>query len=157
MAGSLEESVNALEASVMLLQDTVELLKTNSHKSTSLTSNLLHSKRIFQLVPEYDVQRAKLDLIEDVDPLVSKLSGKLDKSLNKLERERSALQQTFELNKLRLNNKYDDGNDQDPDMSTEPVVMVSSTNEELEELKQLKQEKEKLLEQIQAIKESRSN
>lgn len=84
MAGSLEESVNALEASVMLLQDTVELLKSNSHRSTSLTSNLLHSKRIFQLVPEYDVQRAKLDLIEDVDPLVSKLSGKLDKSLNKL-------------------------------------------------------------------------
>ena len=55
------------------------------------------------------------------------------------------LQQSCELNELRLNNTHTTGQEGDVDMSSDNlVVMASSTNEELETLKQLKTTKREL-------------
>ncbi|AET39235.1 Spc19p Ecym_4158 [Eremothecium cymbalariae DBVPG len=152
MDGSLNQSCLALQNSVNLLQGTLERLKEQGKHSKRLTTTLLQSKRVFELLSEYDLQRARLDLIEDVEPVVDKLCNKLEKSLNKLERERSTLQQTYELNQLRLNNRFGSGGGRVSKIQKYPVVMGTSTNEELERLRELKSRKEALEYQIQELK-----
>lgn len=143
----LERSVESLETTVGLLKGSVETLEKNAKPNVYLTQTMLQSKRVFELMLEYDVQRAKLDLIEEVEPLVTTLRDKLDKSINRMRRELDTLQQTYELNKLRLTkNSTSTGGykNMDFDVSTDAVIVASSTNEELEELKKLKQQKEAL-------------
>lgn len=150
MSDALERSADSLESTVGLFKGSVETLKKNSRPNTYLTQTMLKSRRVFELVLEYDVQRAKLDLIEEVEPLVSVLQDKLGKSLNKMRRELDTLQQTYELNKLRLNKKsYTDF-----DVSTDVVIMGSTTNEELEELKKLKQQKEMLQKKLELLRQN---
>ncbi|EJS42359.1 spc19p [Saccharomyces arboricola H-6] len=168
MTDALEQSVLALEKTVSVLKDSVESLKHANEPSTNLSSTMLHTKRVFRLVPEYDVERSKLDLIEEVEPLVRTLGDKLRKSMGRMQRELDTLKQTYELNDLRLKkniNMEDDGNglnsseagreDEggDADVSTDVVMMASSTNEELEELKKLKGIKKQLENKLQILKQ----
>ncbi|CAR24123.1 Spc19p [Lachancea thermotolerans CBS 6340] len=151
MTESLSQCCDALESAVELLSGTVSKLENQSNLSNQLTMSLLQPRRVFELIPEYDIQRAKLDLIEEVEPLVKSLSGKLSKSLVKLERERDTLQQTLELNSLRLNNQFSGEEMSDPDVSSDLVIMTSSTTEELDQLKKLKAQKAQLISSIQEI------
>ncbi|CAI4055671.1 hypothetical protein N7582_000399 [Saccharomyces uvarum] len=168
MADALEQSVLALESTLSVLKDSVESLKHANEPSTNLASTMLQTKRVFRLVPEYDVERSKLDLIEEVEPLVRTLGDKLRKSMGRMQRELDTLQQTYELNDLRLKkninmgeendglNNSDMGRDDgggDADVSTDVVMMASSTNEELEELKKLKEKKKQLQEELQTLKQ----
>lgn len=152
MDQSLLDGVEALTASVDNMETCLRNTKTTTESSTKLATNMLPCNRVFQLVSEYDMQRARLDLMEEIEPLLQKLYSKLEKGLGKLERERATLSQTFELNKLRLNNHgaapLTDGivNDR-----SDPVVIVSSTHEELERLKELKNRKEELLDKIRQL------
>ncbi|AAS54386.1 AGL105Wp [Eremothecium gossypii ATCC 10895] len=143
---SLDESCVALESSVKLLGKTLERLAEQGEHSRRLTSTLLRSKRVFELVSEYDLQRARLDVIEEVEPVVEKLCSKLEKSLNKLERERATLQQTYELNQLRLNNRLAGSG------GRRPVVMGTSTTEELGRLREAKQRKAALEREIAEVR-----
>ncbi|AMD21108.1 HEL173Cp [Eremothecium sinecaudum] len=157
MGDSLQLSCLALENSVGILQGTLDRLKQQGTHSTRLRNTLLEPKRVFELVSEYDLQRARLDLIEDVEPVVDKLCSKLEKSLNKLERERSTLQQTYELNQLRLNNKFSTASRRFGGSKRFPVVMGTTTKEELDRLRQLKSRKQALareLEELQAQEDS---
>lgn len=151
MTESLSQCCDVLESAVELLSGTVSKLENQSNLSNQLTMSLLQPRRVFELIPEYDIQRAKLDLIEEVEPLVKSLSGKLSKSLVKLERERDTLQQTLELNSLRLNNQFSGEEMSDPDVSSDLVIMTSSTTEELDQLKKLKAQKAQLISSIQEI------
>ncbi|CCC68381.1 hypothetical protein NCAS_0B02970 [Naumovozyma castellii] len=145
MSEVLDESVECFQDMISQLQGSVDTLKSNSEENNYLTETMLQSRRVFELVPEYDVQRAKLSLIEEVDPVVKTLEEKLRKSLSKMQRELETLQQSCELNELRLNNTHTTGQEGDVDMSSDNlVVMASSTNEELETLKQLKTTKREL-------------
>ncbi|CAI7205515.1 CGH_3_collapsed_G0010440.mRNA.1.CDS.1 [Saccharomyces cerevisiae] len=141
MTDALEQSVLALEGTVSVLKDSVESLKCANEPSTNLASTMLQTKRVFRLVPEYDVERSKLDLIEEVEPL-----------------------QTYELNDLRLKKNIsmdDDDALNSPDMGQEyegrdaddVVMMASSTNEELEELKKLKEKKKQLENKLEILKQ----
>ncbi|AGO13764.1 AaceriAGL105Wp [[Ashbya] aceris (nom. inval.)] len=143
---SLDQSCVALENSVKLLGNTLERLAEQGEHSRRLTSTLLRSKRVFELVSEYDLQRARLDVIEEVEPVVEKLCSKLEKSLNKLERERATLQQTYELNQLRLNNRLAGSS------SRRPVVMGTSTAEELGRLREAKQRKAALERELAEVR-----
>ncbi|CUS22139.1 LAQU0S04e09076g1_1 [Lachancea quebecensis] len=154
MTESLSQCCDALESAVGLLSGTVSKLQKQSNFSNQLTMSLLQPRRVFELIPEYDIQRAKLDLIEEVEPLVKSLNEKLSKSLVKLERERDTLQQTLELNSLRLNNKFSGEEMSDPDISSDLVIMTSSTTEELDQLKKLKAQKAQLVKSIQDIQNS---
>ncbi|GAV52912.1 hypothetical protein ZYGR_0AI01940 [Zygosaccharomyces rouxii] len=156
MAESLERSVGCLEASNELLRRTVTKLQDNAESNNFLAQTMLNCKRVFELVPEYDVHKAKLDLIEEVEPLVRTLEEKLDKSTVRMTRELDTLQQTYELNKLRLSKSRDveDGNEMD--VSTDAVIMTSSTNEELAQLKDLKSRKMELQSRLQMLRESKS-
>lgn len=149
MDRALSDSVEALNACVSKMDNCLNTTRQTTYNSTKLASTLLQSKRVFQLVSEYDVQRARLDLMEDIEPLLQKLYGKLEKGLNKLERERATLHQTFELNKLRLNNQ--ETHPFVEFMKSDPVVIVSSSPEELERLKELKNHKEALLNKIHQL------
>ncbi|CAI4038075.1 hypothetical protein SMKI_04G4150 [Saccharomyces mikatae IFO 1815] len=167
MTDALEQSVFALERTVLVLKDSIESLKHANEPSTNLASTMLQTKRVFRLVPEYDVERSKLDLIEEVEPLVRTLGDKLRKSMSKMQRELDTLQQTYELNDLRLKKNIsmnDDGilhssdmghedDGKDADISTDVVMMASSTNEELEELKKLKERKKQLEIKLQILKQ----
>ncbi|SCV04029.1 LANO_0G07712g1_1 [Lachancea nothofagi CBS 11611] len=157
MAESLAQCVDSLELSVQCLEKTVGRLNNESQSSNYLTTGLLQSRRVFELVPEYDVQRAKLDLIEEVEPLIKNLNSKLVKNLSKLERERDNLQQTLELNALRLKNRFNGEDFREADMSSDLVIMTSSTSEELEQLKQLKVQKTELLESIRLLRDTMKN
>lgn len=159
MSDALERSADSLENTVELLKGSVETLKKNSRPNTYLTQTMLKSRRVFELVLEYDVQRAKLDLIEEVEPLVSVLQEKLGKSLSRKKRELDTLQQTYELNKLRLNKNSNGGTSLYPefDVSTDVVIMGSSTNEELEELKKLKQQKETLRKKLEELRQTETH
>ncbi|SCU96719.1 LAFA_0G07734g1_1 [Lachancea sp. 'fantastica'] len=160
MADSLSQCVDALQSSVRCLEETVVTLGKESRTSNYLSKSLLQSRRVFELVPEYDVQRAKLDLIEEIEPLVNNLSSKVTKNLLKLERERDNLQQTLELNALKIKNRYSgegdgqgDGDGDEDDVfgqnaGSDVVIMTSSTPEELKQLKELKAQKAQLLERI---------
>lgn len=166
MTDALEQSVLALERTVSVLKDSVESLKRSNEPSTNLASTMLQTKRVFRLVPEYDVERSKLDLIEEVEPLVRTLGDKLRKSMGRMQRELDTLQQTYELNDLRLKKNINMENDNDvlnnpevsredegrDDVSTDVVMMASSTNEELEELKKLKEKKKQLENKLQMLK-----
>ncbi|CAI5032165.1 ATV_HP_G0015040.mRNA.1.CDS.1 [Saccharomyces cerevisiae] len=124
---------------------------------------MLQNQKVFRLVPEYDVERSKLDLIEEVEPLVRTLGDKLRKSMGRMQRELDALQQTYELNDLRLKKNIsmdDDDALNSPDMgqkyegrdADDVVMMASSTNEELEELKKLKKKKKQLENKLEILK-----
>ncbi|AJV00711.1 Spc19p [Saccharomyces cerevisiae YJM1387] len=164
MTDALEQSVLALEGTVSVLKDSVESLKCANESSTNLASTMLQTKRVFRLVPEYDVERSKLDLIEEVEPLVRTLGDKLRKSMGRMQRELDTLQQTYELNDLRLKKNIsmdDDDALNSPDMGQEyegrdaddVVMMASSTNEELEELKKLKEKKKQLENKLEILKQ----
>lgn len=149
MEKALSDTVKTLTTCVNDMDHCLEVSKMSTASSTTLARTMLQSKRVFQLVSEYDVQRARLDLMEDIEPLLQKLYGKLEKSLNKLERETLTLQQTFELNKLRLNNQ--ETSPLADSSKSDLVVMASSTQEELECLKQLKSRKEELIRKIELL------
>ncbi|SJM83503.1 related to DASH complex subunit SPC19 [Zygosaccharomyces bailii] len=150
MAESLTCSVNYLENSNKLLRESVKQLKKNGESNNFLAQTMLDCKRVFELVPEYDVHKAKLDLIEEVEPLVRTLEEKLDRSVVRMKRELETLQQTCELNKLRLS-KSRDMDSTDLELSTDAVVITSSTNEELEQLKILKAKKLLLQEELERL------
>lgn len=151
MAEALECSVAFLENSNRLLRESVEKLKENSNSNNFLAQTMLDCKRVFELVPEYDVHKAKLDLIEEVEPLVRTLEEKLDRSAVRMKRELDTLQQTCELNKLRLSKSRDVEN-ADIDVSTDAVIMTSSTNEELAQLKDLKTRKLELQKKLEKLR-----
>lgn len=151
MTESLQQSVESLEDTIVILRNSVAKLEKNSQSNNHLTQTMLKSKRVFELVPEYDVQEAKLDLIEEVEPLVKTLEDKLEKSMVRMKREADTLQQTYELNKLRLNKDVSQRGDND--ISMDVVVMASSTNEELEELKMLKAKKERLQHRLEILRQ----
>ncbi|GCF01446.1 DASH complex subunit spc19 [Zygosaccharomyces mellis] len=156
MAESLEQSVGCLEASNDLLRKTVTKLQDNAESNNFLAQIMLECKRVFELVPEYDVHKAKLDLIEEVEPLVRTLEEKLDKSTVRMTRELDTLQQTYELNKLRLSKSRDAETGNEMDVSTDAVIMTSSTNEELAQLKDLKSRKMELQNRLQMLRELES-
>ena len=103
-------------------------------------------------------------MIEEVEPLVRTLGDKLRKSMGRMQRELDTLQQTYELNDLRLKKNIsmdDDDALNSPDMGQEyegrdaddVVMMASSTNEELEELKKLKEKKKQLENKLEILKQ----
>ncbi|QLG73943.1 hypothetical protein HG535_0F04550 [Zygotorulaspora mrakii] len=151
MTDSLQRSMACLEDTITILENSVSKLASNSKPNDYLTQTMLSSRRVFELVPEYDVQEAKLDLIEEVEPLVKTLEDKLEKSVVKMKRELDTLRQTYELNRLRLDKTLNSKTD--IDVSTDVVIMASSTNEELEELKMLKAKKENLQRKLQLLRE----
>ncbi|CCF56920.1 hypothetical protein KAFR_0B06230 [Kazachstania africana CBS 2517] len=155
MAEALESSVVSLESTISLLQDSIETLKTDSKDNNYLTDTMLRCNQVFELIPEFDIERARNDLNEEVEPLIRTLQEKLKKSLSKMTRELDTLKQTFELNQLRLNNtatnNETDLSSDDINVSTDDVVMASSTNEELEELKRLRLKREELQERLNQL------
>ncbi|KAH3902069.1 Spc19p SCDLUD_001880 [Saccharomycodes ludwigii] len=140
----LSKCLESLTATVTTLKN----LETSIQNDKCFMAYKTH--RVFQLLPEFDVHKAKLDAIETIDPLVNKIESKIEQALNRLERERITLQQTYELNKLRTNTNTKN-NDPGSNNIANTVIMSSSTPQELAKLKELKAEREKLLKDLQDL------
>lgn len=147
---SLEQCVNSLEAIVHQLDGSVSRLARNGEASNELCEGILKIKRVFELVPEYDVENARLALFEEVDPMVKTLGDKIEKALIRKRRELENLRQTSELNSLRLSGDLyfsETGIDnQDMDVSTDAIAIASATDAELDELRALKARRAELQE-----------
>ncbi|CAG59132.1 uncharacterized protein GVI51_F05093 [Nakaseomyces glabratus] len=147
---SLEQCVNSLEAIVHQLDGSVSRLARNGEASNELCEGILKIKRVFELVPEYDVESARLALFEEVDPMVKTLGDKIEKALIRKRRELENLRQTSELNSLRLSGDLyfsETGIDnQDMDVSTDAIAIASATDAELDELRALKARRAELQE-----------
>ncbi|XDT39952.1 Spc19 [Nakaseomyces glabratus] len=147
---SLEQCVNSLEAIVHQLDGSVSRLARNGEASNELCEGILKIKRVFELVPEYDVESARLALFEEVDPMVKTLGDKIEKALIRKRRELENLRQTSELNSLRLSGDLyfsETGIDnQDMDVSTDAIAIASATDAELDELRALKAQRAELQE-----------
>ncbi|KAI8387779.1 Spc19 [Nakaseomyces glabratus] len=150
---SLEQCVNSLEAIVHQLDGSVSRLARNGEASNELCEGILKIKRVFELVPEYDVESARLALFEEVDPMVKTLGDKIEKALIRKRRELENLRQTSELNSLRLSGDLyfsETGIDnQDMDVSTDAIAIASATDAELDELRALKARRAELQELLE--------
>ncbi|KAG0670649.1 DASH complex subunit spc19 [Maudiozyma exigua] len=161
MSEALEESIWHLQEINGLLESSVNQLVEDSNTNNDLTRTMLRCKQVYELVPEFDIERARIDLNEEVEPIIEALSDKLKETLNRRAIDLNTLKQKYELNKLKINNGYTeqsftgsvgDGTE-DGENSADVVVMGSTTNEELQELKQLRQRKDELQRKLQELKE----
>ncbi|GMM56400.1 Spc19 protein [Maudiozyma humilis] len=155
MKDPLQESLWHLQEINALLEESVEQLETESKQNNDLTDTMLRFKQVYELMPEFDIERARIDLNEELEPLIQLLKDKLKESLNRHAIDLNTLKQKYELNKLTLNNglNSDPMSSQDIDESTDVVVMGSTTNEELEELRELKKKKEALQKKLDALRQ----
>ncbi|SMN20881.1 similar to Saccharomyces cerevisiae YDR201W SPC19 Essential subunit of the Dam1 complex (aka DASH complex) [Maudiozyma saulgeensis] len=158
MDDPLEESLWHLQEINELLESSVHQLQEDSKQNDDLTKTMLRFKQVYELVPEFDIERARIDLNEEVEPIIHALGDKLKETLNRRAIDLNTLKQKYELNKLKLNNNYNNQsveNDDSMDNSNESggvVVMGSTTNEELEELKQLRVKKDELQKRLNELK-----
>lgn len=160
MSEALEESIWHLQEINELLESSVKQLVEDSNTNNDLTRTMLRCKQVYELVPEFDIERARIDLNEEVEPIIEALRDKLKETLNRRAIDLNTLKQKYELNKLKINNGYteqsftgytgDTGEDETNE--TDVVVMGSTTNEELQELKQLRQRKDELQKTLQELK-----
>lgn len=160
MSEALEESIWHLQEINGLLESSVNQLVEDSNTNNDLTRTMLRCKQVYELVPEFDIERARIDLNEEVEPIIEALSDKLKETLNRRAIDLNTLKQKYELNKLKINNGYTEqsfagsaGNStEDGENGADVVVMGSTTNEELQELKQLRQRKDELQRKLQELK-----
>lgn len=147
---SLEDCVVYLGNAVELVRESVVRLGEESQQSNNLCQGI-QVNRVFELVPEYDVESARLALFEEVDPMVKTLGDKVEKALVRKRRELENLRQTVELNKLRLSGSdmYVNDGGEDMDVSTDAVAIASATDAELDELRALKARRAELQEMLE--------
>lgn len=161
MSEALEESIWHLQEINGLLESSVNQLVEDSNTNNDLTRTMLRCKQVYELVPEFDIERARIDLNEEVEPIIEALSDKLKETLNRRAIDLNTLKQKYELNKLKINNGYTEqsfagsagDSTEDGGNGADVVVMGSTTNEELQELKQLRQRKDELQRKLQELKE----
>lgn len=153
MTDALEESVWCLQEINSLLESSVQQLKSDSKQNNDLTETMLRFKQVYELMPEFDIERARIDLNEELEPLIRALKDKLKESIDRKAIDLNTLKQRYELNKLTINNSNNTQNlSMDKNDSTDVVIMGSTTNEELEELRQLRQKKEELQKKLDELK-----
>ena len=161
MSEALDESIWHLQEISGLLESSVNQLVEDSNTNNDLTRTMLRCKQVYELVPEFDIERARIDLNEEVEPIIDALKDKLKETLNRRAIDLNTLKQKYELNKLKINNGYTEQSfagytgetSEDGLNDTDVVVMGSTTNEELQELKQLRQRKDELQKKLQELKD----
>lgn len=145
----LEDCCSSLKSSVELLNSTNTLLVRSNEYSEALCKGIFQTRRVFEAVPEYDVQRAKLDLIEDLEPLVRLLEDHARRSLGKMSRELDTLRQTREYQRLRAQRAGS--------ADTSGVVLASLTDDELESLRKLRAQRQELTERLKQVENGDMN
>lgn len=92
--GSLRESVNLLDDSLKTLVDTTS--------DIPRVRNVILTRRVFGLIPESDLNNAKQSFKNEVEPQLDILMVKIDRSLQRLHRRQTNLQNKRDLQAVRL-------------------------------------------------------
>jgi DASH complex subunit SPC19 len=138
---TLNGCVISLSSSVSLLNQSLSSLDSQIEDFSRL-GNILDQNRIFTLIPEHDIQSAKKNVVDEIEPKMLKLVELIKMKISKLDRKSSSLESKIQLNSVRINNFRND--------STE--VEIVGSQEELDQLRQLKLKKDRLKYRLSSIK-----
>lgn len=133
MSDRLDNSLRILAASAELLESAADALAAASLDVPRL-ARVLKTQKIFALVPELDLDSAKLALQRKKTPQISHMVTKVTQEVGRLRRKRAVLENKAELQKVRL----DTGRTRDPQAVSADVAR----------LRQLHAKKEKLRAQV---------
>lgn len=100
---SLSNCINSLSASVALLDDSLRAID-NATNDIPRLKKVLSTNKVFGLVPELDLESAKRNIQNEVQPQVDALVLKIEKELNKLKRKKTNLASKVDLQQVRLEN-----------------------------------------------------
>ncbi|KAH3676240.1 hypothetical protein WICMUC_002117 [Wickerhamomyces mucosus] len=145
---TLNSCNNSLTTSVNLLNNSINSLDLISEDFQRLTS-ILDQKRIFTLIPEYDIITTKSSLSFEIEPKISKIVEIINNKLSKLERKNLNLISKIQLNSVRIDNFQNENNKinlQDLEQDN-----IQGSEEDLIKLRQLKLKKDRLKYKLSGI------
>lgn len=163
MNDPLADGIRSLKQSTALLQSAATKLEQETKQNSDLVSALLQSRSVHELISEFDIERAQIDLNEELEPVARSIGSKLRVALNRKFIDKTALKRRNELIQGVLNNNNiinNNGHDKGRDgvfgvpaavTSNDVVFMASTTNEELEELKRLRARRSELQKVLDAL------
>ena len=164
MNDPLADGIRSLKQSTALLQSAATKLEQETKQNSDLVSALLQSRSVYELISEFDIERAQIDLNEELEPVARSIGSKLRVALNRKFIDKTALKRRNELIQGVLNNNNtiinNNGHDKNRDgvfggptavTSNDVVFMASTTNEELEELKRLRARRSELQKVLDAL------
>lgn len=141
---TLNGCITSLSSSCSLLSQSLNSLDSQVPDFARL-GRVLDQHRIFTLVPEYDVSRAKRSLVDEIEPKTLRLVELIKLKLTKLERKKSAMEGKIKLNEVRINNFRGDRVDDDHDGDDNTATVES------DKLKQLRLKKDRLKYQLSSL------
>lgn len=100
---SLSNCISSLSASVALLNDSLKTID-NATKDIPRLKKVLSTNKVFGLVPELDLESAKRNIQNEVQPQINALVLKIEKELSKLKRKKTNLASKVDLQQVRLEN-----------------------------------------------------
>ena len=153
MNDPLADGIRSLKRSTALLQSAATKLEQETKQNSDLVSALLQSRSVHELISEFDIERAQIDLNEELEPVTRIIGAKLRVALNRKFIDKTTLKRRNELIQGVLNNNSNNSKTGNRDgvfggpaavTSNDVVFMASTTNEELEELKRLRARRSEL-------------
>lgn len=140
MANSpLYTSSKILESSLALLDSSIKSLdKATVH--VPRLKKILHTQKVFGLVPEVDLESAKRNFETETHPQISYLVDKIEKEVTRLKRKKAGLVSKLELQSVRLQSAENNPRDS----FTRARVSKSVDLHKLARLKLLQNKKERL-------------
>lgn len=85
---SLSNCISSLSASVALLNDSLKTID-NATKDIPRLKKVLSTNKVFGLVPELDLESAKRNIQNEIQPQINALVIKIEKELSKLKRKKN--------------------------------------------------------------------
>lgn len=138
MANSpLYASSKILESLVALLDSSIKSLD-RATRDTPRLMKVLHTQKVFGLVPELDLESAKRSLESETHPQISYLIGRIEKEVARLRRKKASLESKLELQQVRLRSS------ERPPASARAAVAKTADPQKLAKLKLLQNKKERL-------------
>ncbi|EJU06192.1 hypothetical protein DACRYDRAFT_112942, partial [Dacryopinax primogenitus] len=134
----LEACINATNQSTNTLKALLEDFKDGTGDLPRLTK-VLENNRLFVLINEDVLRKYKAQLVEEIEPQVSELISKAEKSLGVLERREAQLQKKVEA--------------QQNEGSTKPAIPVAANKGEERRLKLMAARRDRLMKELKALEE----
>lgn len=110
MASPLYTSSKILESSLDLLDSSLRSLDSATRNVPRL-KKILHTQKVFGLVPELDLESAKRNFETETHPQISYLVDKIEKEVARLKRKKIGLESKLELQHVRLQSAENNARD----------------------------------------------
>lgn len=144
----LKECSKSLKASTDMLQLTLDNLD-DATKDVPRLKIVLNTEKVFGVVPELDLENAKINLQNKIHPQINFMISKIENELAKLRRRKANLASKADLQKVRLDSaikSYNDlhKNSNNKTISTAQIAKYNIPEAKLAKLKFLQDKKSRL-------------